>query len=154
MIFTVKFLERLTSMCNCTVDNDNIAATIECLQNVSSKIVTENEWNTVDYTVNMFPFVPTIDNYFLTDDPDKLLASSCSINSKIPVLLGSNRNEGFWSLMYFLYELMPNRELTEEEMTLEPEEYYNYTEKILSFYDKPVILCIQCLKFKFITYIY
>ena len=113
---------------------------MECLQNVSADVVTGNEWNTVNYTVNMFPFVPTVDGYFLTDQPKNSMTSSCSIDKNIPVLIGSNKNEGFWSLMYFLYELMPNRELTDEEMTLDPEEYYNYTDEILSFYEKRVMI--------------
>ena len=87
--------------------------------------------------MNFYPFVPTIDGYFFEVNPNALIDSICS---DIPVLIGSNKNEGFWSLMYFLTDLMPNRELSGEEMTLNMSSYINYVDSILSFYQKEVLV--------------
>ena len=130
------FIETLAEISNCKVDKENIAATVDCLQKLPAEKITENEWNVEDYTVNLFPFVPTIDGYFFETHPKELINSVCP---EIPVLIGSNKNEGFWSLMYFLTDLMPNRELSNEEMTLNITSYMGYVNNILSFHPKEVL---------------
>jgi len=57
--------------------------------------------------VNLYPFVPTTDGYFVPASPTKMLEEKGFSGDK-PLLLGTNRNEGFWSLMYYLTDLMPN----------------------------------------------
>ena len=78
--------------------------------------------------------MPTVDNEeensFLPAPPATLMKLNNSINSNIPVLIGSNANEGFWSLMYYLTDLMPNNELTPQERTLSQEEYYKVVESV------------------------
>ena len=131
----IRFIETLAELSNCKVDKENIAATIDCLQMLPAETITGNEWKVEDYIVTFFPFVPTIDGYFLETHPKDLIDSVCS---EIPVLIGSNKNEGFWSLLYFLTDLMPNRELSDEEMRLNMTSYMGYVNSILSFEPKEV----------------
>ena len=139
------FLESLANMCNCTIDHKNIKTTIECLQNVPAETIIANEYNTVEYTINMFPFVPTIDGKFLTNEPKEMF-ETCSVDPDISILIGNNKNEGFWSLMYFLDGLMPNRELSEEEMKLSMVEYFGYVSSVLSFYPKEVFAILKFIR--------
>ena len=139
----IRFIETLAEISNCKVDKENIAATVDCLQKLPAETITGNEWNVEDYTVNLFPFVPTIDGYFFETHPKDLIDSVCP---EIPVLIGSNKNEGFWSLMYYLTDLMPNRELSDEEMTLNMTSYMGYVNNILSFYPKKVLYILQLIR--------
>ena len=137
------FIETLAELSNCKVDKENIASTIDCLQKLPAETITGNEWKVEDYTVNFFPFVPTIDGYFLETHPKDLIDSVCP---EVPVLIGSNKNEGFWSLMYYLTDLMPNRELSDEEMRLNMTSYMGYANSILSFEPKEVWYILELMQ--------
>ena len=90
-----------------------------------------------DYTVNLYPFVPTVDKDFLPAAPAKMLEENAFASDK-EVLIGSNANEGYWSLMYYLTTLMPNRNLSEEEMMLTDKEYEEAVDSVYSFYPEGV----------------
>ena len=124
------------------MNEDDVESTLECLRGKDASDITANEYSVKDYTVNFYPFVPTVDdmgdNSFLPASPAALMKLNNSINSNIPVLLGSNANEGFWSLMYYLTDLMPNRELAPQEKNLTQEEYYKAVESLFTFYPKEV----------------
>ena len=126
-------LVKVAELVGCEVDKENIDSTIECLQDKESADSVENEFSVQDYTVSFYPFVVTVDEYFLPDSPMSMMVSSV-IDSTIPLLLETNANEGFWSLMYYLTDLMPNRELEESERELTHEKYNEYVQNIFSLY--------------------
>lgn len=47
-----------------------------------------------DHGIAQFTYLPVVDNYFLTDDPIKLLENGEF--KKCPILLGSNLDEATW----------------------------------------------------------
>ena len=90
-----------------------------------------------DVAVNLYPFGPVSDGLFLETRPEKYLEEK-SFGDK-PVLIGTNANEGYWSLMYLLGDLFKREELSEDERTLSTREYRdtvsqifdpNYSEKV------------------------
>ena len=54
--------------------------------------ITAVEYNVDDYTLNFFPFVPTVDETFLPASPRALLENNRF--KDLPMLIGSNANEG------------------------------------------------------------
>ena len=56
----------------------------------------------------------------------------------VDILIGNNANEGFWSLMYYLPDLMPNKELNDSQKILDDTEYHKYVHDIFNFYTKRV----------------
>ena len=81
----------------------------------------------------MWPFVPTVDGEFLEKSPEEYQKGK-EFNKDMPVLLGSNANEGFWSLMYYLTDLLPNRELSESEKVMTEKEYKDTVANVFKFY--------------------
>ena len=71
------------------------------------------------------------------------MMKSKPIVETIPVLLGSNANEGFWSLMYYIPDVMPNRELNATEKNLTTEQYNANVAKIYNFYPTEVLNCAE-----------
>ncbi|XP_053403602.1 acetylcholinesterase-like [Mercenaria mercenaria] len=72
---------------------------IDCLRRVPANEFHHPEWDTIDYGVVRFPFVPIIDGTFLQEDPEKSLRNGNF--KKCPVLLGHNTNEAnFWLIYY------------------------------------------------------
>ena len=125
-------------MVGCEINNVDISVTVECLQNKDSIDLVEKEYDVQDYyTVNFFPFVPTVDEYFLPTSP-KTMMNLPIIDPSIQVLIGNNANEGFWSLMYYLPDLMPNKELNDQHKKLKDTEYYKHVHDIFNFYPKKV----------------
>jgi carboxylesterase type B len=95
------------------------------------------EYNVDDFTFNFFPFVVTVDETFLPLSPRIMLENNLFTN--VSVLIGSNNNEGFWSLMYLLPDLFPNNELTMRDRMITDEKYQEATGQIFPFYPKTVI---------------
>ena len=62
------------------------------------------------------------------------------ISADIPILIGSNANEGFFSLMYADMEMFPNKELTIDQREMTEEEYYNAVEGLFNYYPSNVCL--------------
>ena len=114
-------------------DKDTIDATIECLRGLNSSDILANEWSTLDWTANLWTFVPTLDGEFLEKSPEEYQKET-DFNTDVPVLLGSNANEGFWSLMYYLTDILPNRELSESEKVITEKEYKDTVANVFKFY--------------------
>jgi acetylcholinesterase len=128
--------EKLAKEVGC--DMDSVNNTINCLREKDSSELLAVEYNTQDFTVNMFPFVPTVDGEFISAPPSKYLAKRAFSSDK-PILLGSNANEGYWSLLYYMYDLMPwDREASKKEMALSDEEYKARVSSLFSFYPEMV----------------
>ena len=107
-----------------------ISDTVSCLRKKESSELLAKEYEVEPYSINFFPFVPTLDGEFLTQDPEKLLKIQ-AFSSEKPILIGSNANEGFWSLMYYLSDIFPLKELEEEDMELGREEYTKAVDALL-----------------------
>ncbi|XP_059161847.1 acetylcholinesterase-like [Physella acuta] len=73
------------------------AEILDCLRQLPAKAFPENETEIVK-GVAQFPFIPVIDGTFLTKSPEEYLREGSF--KKIPLLLGSNANEGSWLLVY------------------------------------------------------
>ena len=114
-------------------DKETTDTTIECLRGVNSSDILASEWNTLDWSANLWPFVPTLDGEFLEKSPAEYLNDKY-FDTDVPVLLGSNANEGFWSLMYFLTDLFPNRELSESDKSMTQKEYKDTVANVFKFY--------------------
>ena len=78
-----------------------------------------------------------MDGNFLTASPAAMIKFS-PIDSSIPVLIGSNANEGFLSLMYYFTNLMPDKEFTSKQLNLTTHEYEKLVESVFNFYPKKV----------------
>lgn len=84
----------------------NLPAVIRCLRNTSASELVEKEWGTLG--ICEFPFVPVIDGSFLDETPQKSLATRNF--KKTNILMGSNTEEGYYFILYYLTELFRKEE--------------------------------------------
>lgn len=70
---------------------------LECLRQIPAIRFPEEEIH-VAKGVAQFPFIPVVDGTFLTKTPSQYFREGHF--KKIPVLMGSNANEGSWLLVY------------------------------------------------------
>ncbi|VVC33910.1 Hypothetical protein CINCED_3A018814 [Cinara cedri] len=96
----------LAKAVGCPHDRKAIGETIACLRKVNSTLIVEKEWDRVG--ICFFPFVPVIDGAFLDDYPQKSLSTKNF--KKTNVLMGSNSEEGYYSIFYYLTELFKKEE--------------------------------------------
>ena len=82
-------LEELARAVGCTVFPRFIEDTVDCLREKDPADLLANEYSVANYTINLFPFVPTLDFDFLPADPETLLEQMAFSNQK-HVLLGNN----------------------------------------------------------------
>ena len=122
-----------------------------CLLNVDPVAMTDNQYSVEEYTVNLYPFIPTADQSFFGGKTIEELTSDTSTN--IPILIGSNANEGFWSLMYYDGERFPNDGLTIDQRRMSEEEFTDVVAGLFSFYPSNVCLIVHvACKFEWICF--
>ncbi|KMQ90039.1 acetylcholinesterase-like isoform x1 protein [Lasius niger] len=92
---------RLAEAVGCPHDRDNLREAIDCLQTKDAEELVKNEWGTLG--ICEFPFVPVIDGAFLDETPQRSLATTSF--KKANILMGSNTEEGFYFIIYYLTEL-------------------------------------------------
>lgn len=97
---------RLADAVGCPRDPKNIPAIIECLRNKDPMDLVNNEWGTLG--ICEFPFVPVIDGAFLDENPAKSLKTKNF--KKTNILMGSNTEEGYYFIIYYLTELFRKEE--------------------------------------------
>lgn len=68
----------------------------KCLRRLDVDSLLEKQW--VSSGMLQFPFLPVVDNVFINETPASALRGGRF--KRCPVLLGSNRNEGSWFLVY------------------------------------------------------
>ena len=86
----------LAARLGCDPENKDWAV-LDCLRKVPAwKFPREESKDIQGYA--QFPFVPVVDGRFLTKSPEEYLAGGSF--KKIPLLMGSNANEGTWLLVY------------------------------------------------------
>lgn len=78
---------------------------LTCLQSKPMQTLFDNEWVTGNYLE--FPWLPTVDSDFITDNPNKLLKEGKFQTDK-EVLLGTNKDEGTFWILYSVPGLSRN----------------------------------------------
>lgn len=136
--------EKMALAVGCEVNKEDPSDAIACLRTRNSTELVNNEYNVADYVTNLFPFVATIDGKFLPAEPEILLKQKAFSPNK-PVLLGSNANEGFWSLLYSMGNLFVKEDLSAKDMAISEDEYQNRVSEILWEYPPEVRHMIFCL---------
>ena len=131
---SLAFTETLAKLMGCDSEEQSAKDFEDCLLDVDPVAMTDLQYDTEDYTVNLFPFVPTPGKNFFGDKTINSLTAS----TEVPILIGSNANEGFGSLMYFDMERFPNKDMTIDERKMTGEEYANAVAGLLSFYPSKV----------------
>ena len=97
---------RLAEAVNCPHDRFQLSAVVECLRNTNASLLVNNEWGTLG--ICEFPFVPVIDGAFLDELPELALANKNF--KKTNILMGSNTEEGYYFIIYYLTELLRKEE--------------------------------------------
>nr|AAK09373.1 acetylcholinesterase precursor [Schizaphis graminum] len=97
---------KLAKAMGCPDDRNTIHKTVECLRKANSSVMVEKEWDHV--AICFFPFVPVVDGAFLDDHPQKSLSTNNF--KKTNILMGSNSEEGYYSIFYYLTELFKKEE--------------------------------------------
>ena len=106
---------RLAEAVQCPHDPTKLSDTVECLREKDPKTLVDNEWGTLG--ICEFPFVPVVDGAFLDETPQKALAHGHY--KKTDILTGSNSEEGYYFIIYYLTELLRK----EEDVTVNREEF-------------------------------
>ncbi|XP_070503332.1 acetylcholinesterase isoform X1 [Chironomus tepperi] len=91
--------ELLVDDCNCNASSlkDSPRAVLNCMRSVDAKSISVQQWNSYSGILG-FPSAPTIDGDFMPSDPTTMLATANLEN--IDILVGSNRDEGTYFLLY------------------------------------------------------
>nr|AFI47642.1 ace-1(R) [Plutella xylostella] len=97
---------RLAEAVHCPHSKTDMGPMIECLRKKSADELVNNEWGTLG--ICEFPFVPIIDGSFLDEMPIRSLAHQNF--KKTNILMGSNTEEGYYFILYYLTELFPKEE--------------------------------------------
>ncbi|XP_077274966.1 acetylcholinesterase [Temnothorax americanus] len=92
---------RLAEAVGCPHNRHNLREVIDCLLTKDAEDLVKNEWGTLG--ICEFPFVPVIDGAFLDETPQRSLVTSSF--KKTNILMGSNTEEGFYFIIYYLTEL-------------------------------------------------
>jgi len=92
-------LELAFSYLHCT-RTTNMSEVATCLRSKPASLIVHEQW--VSRGIVQFPFLPVVDGSFLSRKPDVLLRRAQF--KHCPILLGSNRNEASFFLIYELTE--------------------------------------------------
>lgn len=99
---------RLAEVLKCPHDRKNLRATIECLRSKDAHELVAKEWDGIVFGICEFPFTPIIDGAFLDETPQKSLETKNF--KKTNVMMGVNKDEGVFFIMYYLTELFKKEE--------------------------------------------
>ncbi|KAJ9587338.1 hypothetical protein L9F63_019139, partial [Diploptera punctata] len=97
---------RLAEAVGCPRSRSDIRAVIDCLRKKNATDLVNNEWGTLG--ICEFPFVPIIDGTILDGPPQRSLAERNF--KKTNILMGSNTEEGYYFIIYYLTELFRKEE--------------------------------------------
>ena len=74
---------------------------VECLRRANATRMVNAEWDAgIALDIMACPFVPVLDGVFFPESPARALARKNFKHTKL--LLGTNTNEGYYFLIYFL----------------------------------------------------
>nr|ADA63843.1 acetylcholinesterase [Lasioderma serricorne] len=97
---------RLAEAVGCPHEKGDLPAVIDCLRKADPVQLVNNEWGTLG--ICEFPFDPVIDGAFLDEHPSRSLANKNF--KKTNILMGSNTEEGYYFILYYLTELLRKEE--------------------------------------------
>lgn len=97
---------KLAKAVGCPAGDGDIGETVACLRKANGTAIVEKEWDRSG--ICFFPFVPVVDGAFLDDHPQASLAAGNF--KKTNILMGSNSEEGYYSIFYYLTELFKKEE--------------------------------------------
>lgn len=97
---------RLAEAVGCPHEKSRLHEVISCLRTVNASDLVVKEWGTQG--ICEFPFVPVLDGSFIDEDPSVALRNGHF--KHIPLLLGSNTDEGNYFILYYLTTLFPLKE--------------------------------------------
>ncbi|OXA46739.1 Acetylcholinesterase [Folsomia candida] len=79
----------------------NTVQKIECLRDLPAAVISKTQWNSYAKILQFFS-APTIDGEFIPRDPMEMLAKGDF--KKVPLLIGSNHDEGTYFILYDFIE--------------------------------------------------
>lgn len=91
-------VELAVSYLDCDGSENDVRRLADCLRSADAHDLVERQW--VSRGVLQFPFLPVVDGHFLAEDP--IVSLRHGRFKRCPILLGSNRNEGSWFIVYEL----------------------------------------------------
>ena len=107
------------------------------MKNKDAKEIAAKEYQVVNHPGLSFgPFVPTVDGDVINSEPKQLLSGFLNKFKDIPVLLGTNADEGSKTAMNSLPNFFPNVEMNQPK--LKYEEFEEIVEDIFSTYPQGV----------------
>ncbi|XP_055377991.1 acetylcholinesterase-like isoform X2 [Condylostylus longicornis] len=120
---------RLAEAVQCPHSKENLSEVVECLREKDAKTLVDNEWGTLG--ICEFPFVPVVDGAFIDETPQKALAHGRY--KKTDILTGSNSEEGYYFIIYYLTELLRK----EEDVTVTREEFLQAVKELNPYVNAP-----------------
>nr|AIY62314.1 acetylcholinesterase 1B [Lepeophtheirus salmonis] len=99
---------RLAEEMRCPYGENNTNAMIECLLQKDATELVNQEWSGTVFGISEFPFVPIVDGKFMDKTPEKSLKEKDY--KKTNILMGVNKDEGNFFIMYYLPELFKKNE--------------------------------------------
>ncbi|GLG99963.1 Acetylcholinesterase, partial [Gryllus bimaculatus] len=97
---------RLAEAVGCPHQRSQLREVVDCLRSKDATELVNNEWGTLG--ICEFPFVPIVDGALLDDHPTRSLASKNF--KKTNILMGSNTEEGYYFIIYYLTNLFKKEE--------------------------------------------
>ena len=99
---------RLAEALGCPSHRSNIRQVIDCLRQENATDLVNKEWDGIAIGIAEFPFVPIIDGSFLDETPQ--VAMETKNYKKTNIMIGANRDEGHYFIMYYLTDLFQKKE--------------------------------------------
>jgi len=94
----------------CPHNGADVRGTIDCLRKLDAQDLVSKEWDDIvhGFTGGIGVFSPVVDGSFLDEAPGAAMRSGNF--KKANILLGSNKDEGNYFVLYSFYELFPKKE--------------------------------------------
>ena len=111
----------------------------DCMRQIEPSRIASEQW--VSRGILQFPFLPVVDREFLPERPDLMLEHRSF--KRCPILIGSNKNEGSWFVVYELSDRLTEVPIGSSRVALEvppgdrqmmPLEQYQVALNTLFFY--------------------
>jgi acetylcholinesterase len=101
---------RLAELMGCPHDGREVRASIDCLRKADPHKMVVREWDgiTHGFTGAIGVFVPIVDGAFLDENPG--MAMRLEHFKKTNILLGSNKDEGNYFILYFFADAFPKQD--------------------------------------------
>ncbi|KAK3096170.1 hypothetical protein FSP39_024002 [Pinctada imbricata] len=100
---------------------------IRCLRSRNVTDFPTKDFDTITVGITQFPFVPIVDGSFLVSHPMDALETGNF--KKVPLLLGTNKHEGTYFLIYglpYVFKITDDSLITEERFRMVMRTFFNY----------------------------